>query len=467
MQEMFTEVTTQADGAQKRMLRWPVIAASALVWFAIGMMAYQSYGDRITAEKRSYGHLQDVASQLLEHVELYFEENQQLTEAVLDRLDHPDPGCKPICDDVLYRAQRRYNKMVPGLELLVLDAQSKPIASTQRDIAAKLELLPELLKKINNKERTVILIGHDIVGTPSFIIGQGHYDRNNQLQAYIVATEPLSNLLREVNISALGSQGLISLVSADSKLLDRRPVLGLVKFGTSIKGLDETQLGRFPSSFISTSPLDSVKRLLVKRTVSYGAAKGELTIYLGIGVEEYLSEWTFSAGINLFLSLLLLVMWIYGLKASKHARALHNDLESSIESTRRILEEMPLPVLLINAGSNTIEQYNRAAIDLFGSVADRGQAIQSLFADEATWAKWPKDSPKYEGRLLSRKGPSHFELHRTWIKGTVGKTTQHWLLTMVDVSETHKQTTQLQHAATTDTLTAWPIDAIFPTTQSN
>lgn len=151
-----------------------------------------------------------------------------------------------------------------------------------------------------------------------------------------------------------------------------------------------------------------------------------------------------------------------------HNRDTQSRLQSSLTANRQLLEQIPLPVVLVNCEDGCITDHNGAMLESFGAITSIGEPINRLFKDDQAWVELPRECYREVREMISRKGKIHAEIHRTKINVLVdNNASQHWLVILVDVSVAHKQTLSLLQDALSDPLTKLANRRHFDDTAAN
>lgn len=451
--ELFTHPTHEGH---KNRLNWGAVLGTTLVWCAIALMGWQSWQDRQAVEQRSFDHLLDAAHQVEHNINKVYAANRLLGESMSDLLRHaPVHGCKLVCNDELRDLQKRFAEIIPDTELLVLDAAGGTVAETERDMRQHLPLLQKVVQRFQTDRGALadVRYARNTRNAPSFIMTRAVRNQAGELQAIMMLVQPVAIMEPNFDLPQLGPKRSVTVVDANDNLIIRKPDLITAQLGQRMPAGNTLQTGSIPGSYYGKSPFDSETRLVVRRTLPFALSSGGLSLYLGMSTDDYLSDWRKSAWINITLTALLLLGWLWGLVMMRKAGRYHQQLQASIAVTQKIQAEIPLPLAVVEQTNNTIVRSNIAMIEMFGALAGEGQPIARLFSEDNAWLQLPADSEMCVLEMTSRHGTIHAELHRTALGSLAQGDGPYWLVTLVDVSESYLRTQRLQEEATTDTLT--------------
>lgn len=444
----------QPNQAESRQLNWGAVLGTLLVWLAVLLLGIQSWQDRRASEEKAFAHLQDITYQLERHVNHIYATDRLLAGALADLLRR-NALCANNCYNDLMDIQKRFAETLPGSELMMLDATGSLIAETEHDMRQRIRLLDELIAQVKTDNQTMVSIrfGYNTRHELSFIVAKAFRNREGKLSNIAVLVQPLSVLNASFHIPQLGPNGSITVLDADHHLLLRKPEILTAQVGQTMLSTHEMTPAILPGSFYEISPLDGKKRLKVVKEVPFSVASGGLILLLGMSTDDYLADWYRSTMINLLLALMLLIGWGWGLYLMRRVGQYHHQLQASIMMTQKVLGEIPLPIMMVDQKTHHIVRSNIAMIETFGSLASENQPVTRLFREDRAWLELPTDNTVVVREMITRQGQMYTELHRSLLGNLSQDDGPYWLVTLVDVSESHSRTERLLHEAHTDTLT--------------
>jgi len=458
MIQVFSEFfpNTHSEGHARR-INWFAAVASLVVLSAVALMAFQTWMDKQTADRRAYDHLVDSARLAERGVYNLFATNRSLAAAVTDQIyrNRGSKTCPVMCDEDLRSIQKIYSELLPGLDVLVMDANGGTAAETERDMANRFLGLFDLVTQFRKDRGALAAVRfvRSMRNEPALLVPRPVRDRAGNLLGVVVLVEPLAVLSPMFDLPQLGPGHSVTLLDGDQTLLAQMPAPVSVNIGHRIEGL-KFAAGPVAGSFWLTSPIDGRERLTVRRELPFSLTSGRMMLLVGMDRPDYLDDWWHSTQVNVALSVVLLLCWVWGLVALRRGARIQDKLHASIDVTRKVLEEMPVPVAVVNKKDGVIAHSNAEMVDEFGALAGVGQPVRRLFVEETAWEAQDPDTqviPVLE--MVARKGRLHVELHRTDLGRLDDQQGDFWLLVLIDVSERFQREQRLHHDAYTDTLT--------------
>lgn len=282
-------------GCDRPQLYWGSVVGSVLVAILLTLLMVQSWYDRQAAERYSYNHLTDAAHQIEKSITTLYGTHQLLADAIAARFRRaataPIEGCNPICDAKLHIIQERFDRLLPTADMLVLDAGGETLAETVPGMRTGLLQLPKIVDRLQAGEQALVMNGRNNRNQPSFIMGKSLLDRRGKLQAMLVSTLPFAELATRLKLPELGEQGVISILDQERRLIVREPEQYSVALGETVPAGSEPRTALNRGSFVVSSSLDGVERLMVRREIPFNLAEGGLTLLLGMSVSELLAGW--------------------------------------------------------------------------------------------------------------------------------------------------------------------------------
>lgn len=454
LSEFFPGINTNGHGNRRP---WTAAIGSAVIVMALGMMAYQTWMDKQNADKRAYDHLVDSARLAERGVYSMFATNRSLAVAVSNQiLKVPaSKACPIMCDGDLQMVQKAYAELLPGLDLLVMDADAKTVAETEVGMGNRFPGLFELVTKFRADRGALaaVRVVRNMRNEPALLIPRPVRDRAGNLVAVVVLVEPLAVMAPLFDLPQLGPNHSVTLIDGEQTLLAQEPAPVSMNVGQRVKDVSLHE-GPVAGSFWFKSPLDGHERLTVRRELPFSLTTGQMTLLVGMDKQDYLDDWWHSTQINVALSGLIIICWAWGLVVWRRASVFYGQLRESIAVTRKVLEEMPVPVAVVDKSNGVISHSNAQMVDEFGALAGVGQPVQRLFVDDKAWtALQPAATTPPVLEMVARRGRLNVELHRTDLGRLDQQEGDYWLLVMIDVSERFQREQRLHHDAYTDTLT--------------
>jgi len=457
MIQVFSEFFPGMRGQEGKRSNWSAIAGSAVIALLLCLLAYQTWSDKQTADKRAYDHLVDSARLAERGIYSMFATNRSLAVAVSSHILTSKGGlaCPIMCDDDLRVVQKTYAELLPGLDLLVMDSDGRTVAETEVGMGNRFPGLFELVEKFRTDRGALaaVRVVRNMRNEPALLVPRPVRDRAGELKAVVVLVEPLSVIAPLFDLPQLGPGHSVTLLDGDQTLLAQVPAPVAINIGQQLADFS-LKPGPVAGSVWFKSPLDGRERLTVHRELPFSLTSGQMTLLVGMDKPDYLDEWWHSTQINIALSVLIVLCWIWVVVVMRRASAYYGQLRESIAVTRKVLEEMPVPVALVDKSSGVISHSNAQMVDEFGALAGVGQPVQRLFVNDSAWGDLHSLSstpPVVE--MVARKGRLHVELHRTDLGRLDKQEENYWLVVLIDVSERFLREQRLHHDAYTDTLT--------------
>lgn len=440
----------------RRSIAWII---SCLIWGSIALLSFQTWSDYRAQEQNAYKHLSDTSRQIERGIVDLFATNRSISNAIHEavrRNQHSRSSCPLVCQDELKSIRRLYNELTPGIELLLLDVTGKAVAETDPDLVNRLVGLPEIIDQFKARGgiQADVRFARTLSHAPAFMISRAIRSPAGDLQAIAILLEPLSVLDAVFDVPLLGEGRNVTLLDAKNTLLVRKPTPLTVNIGQQLEPMDYSHAGPGAGSFWIRSPIDRVQRLTIKRSLPYALTSGELILLVGLSPADYLGGWVFSSIVNGGLILLLITAWLWGLNTMRTAIEIQERLEINAHVTRKVLMELPIPIVIVNRNTHVIVRSNTAMIECFGALAGEEQPLDRLFKDIDIFEDWSRAAtPITLVELMTRAGKIHAEVHCTNVAELDAYAEPCLLLVIVDVSDRVEREHHLKTEAFTDPLT--------------
>jgi diguanylate cyclase (GGDEF)-like protein len=440
------------DPLQQRAWLWKAAGVTTSVVLAIAWMAYQSVIDRQAAQLSAEHYVSDLSDQVLRRLEDRVTFTRLLGATV--RHDLPmAPGAER--ERALVAIQKMFKGSLPHHEIAIFAADGAMLVSSDerlfRGLLASTRSLIEELTKDSSRAGAMRFIPQT-VDAGQLLLAHGLRDVAGRLSAVLMVSEPTDSLDSLFKISRLGPGGNITLLDAENRLIKREPVSLATPVGQQIARFDDSRPGGTPGVYRLVSAIDGEQRLMAMRTLQLKTLGTALTLQVGITEDAYLADWRRSTAINIGVCVLLLSGWWLDFSTRRRAALEQARLLQSAGALQATLEGLPMALAVVGVDDDRIVYGNPTLVEDFGAVAAQGEPVSRLFADESAWRLFAERRGDVM-ELVCRSGRAFMRVNRRNI-GSMGVFDQDcWLLTFVDVTESHLREQRLRMEATTDTLT--------------
>jgi diguanylate cyclase (GGDEF)-like protein len=431
------------DGAgRKSWMEWTLPIIIVLGLLNVGVNMKQSWDDWTLANRTGGVRIQSVTAVEKAAVERGVSVLGLLNQTVSDAVEFGS-----LDQEKLHRIQARYRPLLGHVEIAVIGNDANPVISSHNDIVYALggatHLSSLLAQPWKQSHAGVTVDGHK---STAFFKRTTSGPRALNI---VLIVEDSAELFLNGNLT---NKSVIALYDGDHHLIATVPENVDVAPGKRLEFVD-LRPGLNADSAYGTWTGDGSERLILKRSIDALEEK-PWTVEVGFPPDAFLSGWWRSAGANGLGIAIVLALMAFGAVGLRRERKLRQSLRTSGEALGAVVNSLPLPVLLVDSDSGTINLSNESTKDAFGVLAGEGEPAERLFTESAKCAAVlsGENNSAEPLPLLTRRGEIEFQVHCTPI-GKLAGSKHVSMITLIDVSNHQTQLKTLRSAANMDALT--------------
>ncbi|WP_433706207.1 diguanylate cyclase [Paraburkholderia sacchari] len=286
----------------------------------------------------------------------------------------------------------------------------------------------------------------------ALVVAEKHLDAAGQLDAVTIHLIPLEQHLLEGTKLIPGTALLLR--DNEQRIVARIPVVDGLAIGQRLADDIDSRAGPIEGTFYALWRRDNTERLVAEQRIRLGADAAYWTLDLGYAVSTYRNSLWSSVYIDLGGTALLLVMLAGGFVLLGRQKDLVARVQRYASTVATIVENMPTPVAVVDAGTQRILFGNDALLAMFGTLADKGQPFARLLVDDTNWARMRVEDTREPEPFQTRSGVRHMLVHCTGLPALAGPGDGDPLLVVLtDITHQHLLLKQLQTDADFDPLT--------------
>ncbi|QNK02139.1 sensor domain-containing diguanylate cyclase [Dyella telluris] len=428
-------------------LKWTLPVLVALACSNIGVRVWQSWKERADVEALAANRVSVLATLSASIVQSHISSIDAAFSLTTGAI-----GSQTVSDDTLGKITQSLNPLLRDFVVSVYGNDDRLMATSRRLQHVDAPTIASLLESAGKQPSVthVIVLPGDGEGVLYFakahLDGAGRHDVTT-----IVTLRMTQSLFVGMNLAT----HTMAILHVGDQVIARIPPLPGMPIASFVPLGQERRHASVLGTYYSTLPLDGQERLFAQRDILLDSGRQHWRLDVGYAVDTYRSAWRRGFYLNLGAMVIVAALLLGGYFMLRRERQIRSERAAWTRITNMILENMPMPVLVVAAGDGAIILANDASLGLFGAMASPGQPFPNLFTVVSAWEAIHDSDVSETTSMQTRNGPVDM-LMRCREIDSPGNLGSMLLVTLTDISEQAQQMRQLQTAADLDPLTELP-----------